>query len=59
MNTYLDTETTLEASVVPNDFSLFVGKVLTDAEKLLALENHFKPEKNLDFRSKIACDCLC
>ena len=40
-----DSETTKESSVVPNDFSLYVGKPLTDAEKLSALEDHFKPEK--------------
>ena len=29
-----DSETTKESSVVPNDFSLYVGKPLIDAEKL-------------------------
>ena len=47
-----DSETTKESSVVPNDFSLYVGKPLTDAEKLSALEDHFKPGKE-DFLVKL------
>ena len=44
-----DFETTKESSVVPNDFSLHVGKPLTDAEKLSALEDHCKPGKGFRF----------
>ena len=44
-----DSETTKESSVVPNDFSLYVGKALTDAEKLSALEDHCKPGKGFRF----------
>jgi len=32
----------LQSHIVVNDFDLLVGKSLTDADKLLALENHFK-----------------
>ena len=42
-------QTTKESSVVPNDFSLYVGKPLTEAEKLSALEDHCKPGKGFRF----------
>ena len=44
-----DSETTKESSVVHNDFSLYVGKPLIDAEKLSALETSL--ERVLDFQS--------
>ena len=37
---HLDDESeTAEESVLPNDFSLYVGKSLTDTEKLSALDS--------------------
>ena len=45
----MQTQTTKKSFVVPNDFSLYVGKPLTDAEKLSALEDHFKPGKGFRF----------
>ena len=45
VNLDADSETTKKFSVVPNDFYLYVGKPLTDAEKLSALKDHFKPGK--------------
>ena len=44
-----DFEITKEFSVVPNDFYLYVGKPLTDAGKLSALEDYFKPGKGFKF----------
>ena len=35
--------------MVPNDFYLYVDKPLTDAEKLSAIEDHFKPGKGSKF----------
>ena len=48
-----ESETTEESSVVPNDFSLYVRKSLTDTEKLSALEDHFKPGKGFRFPIRI------
>ena len=39
----------LQSHSVANDFNLFAGKTLTDADKLSALQNHFKPSKNYRF----------
>jgi len=33
-------------STVPNDFDLYICKTLPDAERLSALQNHFKSGKN-------------
>lgn len=38
-----------QPEILPNDFSLYVGKTLTDSEKLSALEDHFKPHKLYQF----------
>ena len=49
-----DSETTKKFSVVPNDFYLYVGKPLINAEKLSAIED-FKPGKgpvHIDYGKK-------
>ena len=43
----------LQSHSVANDFDLFVGKSLTDADKLSALENHFKPSKTYRFPVRV------
>lgn len=38
-----------QPEVLSNDFSLYIGKTLTDSEKLSALEDHFQPHKLYQF----------